>query len=151
MGNIRSNLFEIFNTYRETMLKTLIATISYLLFISLTLCLSLFGSISASAQGTGACAGDVQAFCSTVKPGQGRVLQCLKQNKESLSPGCKIRILEVATQLEEVKQACQDDVLNFCPGIKPGGGRIAGCLKANMARLSPECAATLSAAAGSGY
>lgn len=116
--------------------------------VAVILCVSLSGGINAGAQGTGACAGDVQTFCSTVQPGQGRVVQCLKQNKESLSPDCKVRILEVATQLAEVNQACQDDILWFCPGIQPGGGRIAACLKANMALLSPECKATIAEATG---
>ena len=115
----------------------------YISVAAVTFYLLLSGSISANAQGTGACAGDVQTFCSTVQPGQGRVVQCLRQNKELLSPGCKVRILEVATQLAEVNQACGDDILWFCPGIQPGGGQIAQCLQANKALLSPECTAAI--------
>jgi Cysteine rich repeat len=127
----------------EIIMKIGRAVISFLFIIAVMLCLPFFGGMSASAQGTGACAGDVQTFCSGVEPGQGRILQCLKQNKESLSPGCKVRILEVATQLDEVSQACQDDILWSCPGIQPGGGRIAKCLQANQAQLSPECKSTI--------
>ena len=106
--------------------------------------LSFLGGVGAYAQGKGACAGDVQTFCSQVQPGQGRILQCLKQNIESLSQGCKDRILEVAQQIAGANQACHDDILTFCPGVQSGGGQIVQCLKANQALLSPECAAAMS-------
>ena len=35
--------------------------------------------------------------------------------------------------------ACNEDVLRFCAGILPGGGRILSCLAANRDRLSPAC------------
>jgi hypothetical protein len=102
------------------------------------------GGMEASAQGRGACAGDVQTFCSEVQPGQGKILQCLKQNIESLSQGCKDRILEVAEQVAGANQACEEDIFTFCPGVPSGGGQVAQCLKANQALLSPQCAAAMS-------
>ncbi len=36
-----------------------------------------------------ACRADVTKFCKDVRPGRGRILQCLKQNEAELSPGCK--------------------------------------------------------------
>lgn len=36
-----------------------------------------------------ACADDLQKFCAGVQPGGGRILACLKQNREQLSSGCK--------------------------------------------------------------
>ena len=35
-----------------------------------------------------ACAGDVKKFCSDVKAGEGRILQCLKQHGQDISQGC---------------------------------------------------------------
>ena len=35
--------------------------------------------------------------------------------------------------------ACQADVDRLCAGIPKGGGRIAACLKANEAQVSPAC------------
>jgi len=32
------------------------------------------------------CAGDVSKFCGDVKPGEGRIAKCLKENKDKLSP-----------------------------------------------------------------
>ena len=35
------------------------------------------------------CGRDLRAFCSTVKPGEGRMLNCLDINKNKVSPQCK--------------------------------------------------------------
>jgi hypothetical protein len=36
-----------------------------------------------------ACAADYQALCSNVQPGGGRILACLRQNADKVSPACK--------------------------------------------------------------
>ena len=36
-----------------------------------------------------ACAADYKALCSGVQPGGGRIIACLKQNADKLSPTCK--------------------------------------------------------------
>ena len=36
-----------------------------------------------------ACKGDAEKFCTNVKPGEGRIAQCLKQHEGELSQGCK--------------------------------------------------------------
>ncbi|HET9598145.1 MAG TPA: cysteine rich repeat-containing protein [Anaeromyxobacteraceae bacterium] len=41
------------------------------------------------------------------------------------------------------QDACRADVERLCQGIPAGGGRIAACLKANSAKVSPECKAEL--------
>jgi hypothetical protein len=40
-----------------------------------------------------ACAADIQKLCAGVAPGGGRILACLKQNKDQVSDGCKRAIL----------------------------------------------------------
>lgn len=97
----------------------------FIVIATVTLCLTLLCGRGTFAQGAGACQGDVQQFCQGVQQGGGRIVQCLTQHKQQLSPGCKIRIAEVAEQIKEVHQACEDDILTFCPAVKPGGGRIA--------------------------
>ncbi len=41
------------------------------------------------------------------------------------------------------EDACRADVEKLCAGIPPGGGRISACLRANQAKVSPECKAEL--------
>jgi hypothetical protein len=36
-----------------------------------------------------ACKADFKKFCKEIKPGEGRIIQCLKQNEAQLSEGCK--------------------------------------------------------------
>ena len=36
-------------------------------------------------------------------------------------------------------QACRDDASKHCAGVKPGGGRIAICLREKKASLTPDC------------
>jgi hypothetical protein len=118
--------------------------LKFIIVATVTLCLILLGSKGAFTQEDKPCAGDVEKFCQGVQQGGGRISQCLVQHKEELSLGCKLRIAEVIEQLKEVKQACGDDVMWFCAGVKPGGGQVAMCLMANEAQLSPECLAALS-------
>ncbi len=119
------------------------AVVTFIVIATITLCLTLVGGEGAFAQGPGACQGDIQQFCKDVQQGGGQIAQCLKQHKQELSPECKTRIAEIAKQIKEVHKACEDDLLTFCPGIKPGAGRVAQCLKANKDNLSDDCKAAI--------
>ena len=37
------------------------------------------------------------------------------------------------------RAACKADADKLCPGVQPGGGRIAACLKQNEAQVSAAC------------
>jgi hypothetical protein len=39
-----------------------------------------------------ACADDVQKLCANVKPGEGRIVKCLKDNSKSVSPECRDKL-----------------------------------------------------------
>jgi len=42
-----------------------------------------------------ACSADLQQFCSDVQPGGGRMLACLKQHRDQVSPGCQQAVRSV--------------------------------------------------------
>jgi hypothetical protein len=48
-----------------------------------------------------ACKGDYKALCSGVQPGGGRIVACLAQQADKLSPGCK----QALTAAQSAKQA----------------------------------------------
>ncbi len=41
-----------------------------------------------------ACDADIQKLCGGIQPGGGRILACLKQNKDVVSPTCKQAIVK---------------------------------------------------------
>jgi Cysteine rich repeat len=41
---------------------------------------------------------------------------------------------------------CAEDAKKFCPGMQPGGGHIAKCMKEHEAELSPACQSRIAAA-----
>jgi hypothetical protein len=99
---------------------------------------------------TEACKGDAQKFCTGMQPGGGRIARCLQQHADDLSPGCKTqgdklfrRRAERRAVLGDVQQACKGDVQKFCSGVKPGEGRLAGCLKQHQNELSSGCTDTI--------
>jgi len=42
-------------------------------------------------------------------------------------------------------EACKQDVQTLCPGVQPGEGRIAACLKGKRSKLSDGCKAAIKA------
>ena len=91
----------------------------------------------------GVCKADIEKFCKGVQPGQGRIIQCMKQHEAEFSPACKEQIDADKEEAQEFVKACKPDVEKFCKGVAQGKGRIYRCLKANEAQLSPSCQAHL--------
>lgn len=54
-----------------------------------------------------------------------------------LSPGVALAAQEPPPSSPRV--ACKADFATYCPGVQPGNGRIAACLKEHEAQLSPAC------------
>lgn len=82
----------------------------------------------------GACKADQEKFCKDVKPGEGRIIKCMKEHEASLSAECKNNI----SKLEE-HMPCFEDHQKFCKGMKPGDGKFGPCMKEHEAELSPKC------------
>jgi hypothetical protein len=100
-------------------------------------------SDAAQAQGQGPCADDVAKYCKDVQPGGGRIVRCLKQHEQELSPACRQHAAEVKKKGQEFRAACEDDVFRLCGDVKAGGGRILHCLKQHEQELTPDCKAKM--------
>ncbi len=49
----------------------------------------------------------------------------------------------IALLVAQAAHPCMDDAKKLCPGVEPGHGRIAACLKEHKAELSSECKARI--------
>lgn len=85
------------------------------------------------------CADEIEKFCGDVRPGEGRIVQCLRDHDSELSSFCREKVKAVVREQEEAKQACAKDISKFCAGVTPGGGRLLKCLKPHVKELAPEC------------
>jgi Cysteine rich repeat len=92
------------------------------------------------------CGEDVKKYCSTVTPGEGRLLYCMQAHEDKISNGCASVLDEVALQIEttaellqETANACRGDIDRLCAKVPPGQGRIAVCLAANKTSISKSC------------
>jgi hypothetical protein len=87
------------------------------------------------------CREDAKKFCSDVRPGGGRVYQCLTSHNAELAPACRERLTAAKARYDEFANACKADAGKYCKGIPAGGGRILSCLKGRESDLTPDCKA----------
>jgi hypothetical protein len=92
------------------------------------------------------CADDIKKYCSTVTPGEGRMIYCMQAHEDKISPKCAFDLEEAATDvqlsadnLKEAVSACKAEITGVCGTTLPGQGRIAACLIANQATASKGC------------
>jgi len=112
---------------------------SALLMIIGMLCVVLYSSLNAHAQESLTCADEIAKFCKDVKPGGGRILNCLKAHEAELTASCRGKIGELQGIIKDCEQACAGDIAQFCKDIQPGGGRIIKCLRERDKELSFSC------------
>lgn len=100
-------------------------------------------SMPARAHTEGACRNDAKKFCGDVKPGGGRVRDCLKRHEADLSQACKDNIAEgkkkMQEKMNELKEACKQDLQQYCANVTPGEGREMACLRSYSDKLSAGC------------
>jgi hypothetical protein len=80
------------------------------------------------------CMSDVSIQCTGVKPGGGRIRECIKTHLKDLSEPCQTVVLKAVTV-----KACAADVTQQCAGTQPGGGSIEACMKTHLADVSEPC------------
>jgi hypothetical protein len=97
-----------------------------------------------------ACSADVQKYCGSVTPGEGRLILCMQAHEDKVSAGCDLAIFEASRNLhrtldriELVADACWNDIEKHCANMAPGEGHIAQCLQGKKASLSRACGRVL--------
>jgi hypothetical protein len=98
-----------------------------------------------------ACDDELRNFCSTVTPGEGRLLLCMQAHEDKISRQCELSLLETSRSIgsavrkvESFAQACWQDIQANCSGA---GGSVVQCMIEKRASLSPQCQAIVAAAA----
>jgi len=93
-----------------------------------------------------ACSDDLKKYCSTVTPGDGRLLLCMEAHEDKISTKCEYAVFDASRNLErtldrieEVAEACWNDLEKHCANVPEGGGHIAQCLAAQKTSLAPAC------------
>jgi hypothetical protein len=78
-----------------------------------------------------ACRTELQNFCSTVTPGEGRLLLCMQAHEDKLGNQCQLALFEAsrniqqaARRVERVADACWSDIQTHCGG----GSSIVQCM-----------------------
>jgi len=97
-----------------------------------------------------ACKQDGEKFCKGIEPGEGRIIECMREHKSEFSDACKALMSEKREKRREFRkerkekhegqEACKEDGEKFCKDVKPGEGRIIRCLKEHQSELSSDCA-----------
>jgi Cysteine rich repeat len=94
-----------------------------------------------------ACAKDIKRYCSTVTPGEGRMIYCMQAHEDKISPKCAFELGDAATSVQTTADAlkdgviaCKAEITGVCGKIVPGQGRIATCLLENKSTVSSGCA-----------
>jgi hypothetical protein len=92
-----------------------------------------------------ACGDELRNFCSTVTPGEGRLLLCMQAHEDKISRQCELALLETSRNIghavqraETFAKACWQDIQTHCSGT---GGSVAQCMADKRASLSPTCQA----------
>ena len=92
------------------------------------------------------CETELVSFCSTVTPGDGRLLHCMAAHGDQLSGQCEYALYQAATLLEQLGTAmayvinsCRTDIQTHCSSVAMGEGRVLMCLEENTAEVSDAC------------
>lgn len=95
---------------------------------------------------TQGCAAEIQAYCSQVMPGEGRLLACFYAHEDKLSGRCQYALYEAADVLDTVVTAltyvatqCEADIKANCASVEAGEGRILQCLESKGDAVSESC------------
>ena len=92
------------------------------------------------------CKSEAEKFCSTVTPGEGRLLMCALAHGDQLSDNCAGAVFDAIAELggtisnmQLAVEACSADIEATCSSVELGEGRVAQCLIDNKDKVSDPC------------
>jgi hypothetical protein len=101
----------------------------------------------AKERSVGVCVADIKAKCAEVKPGEGRIKDCVKAHAAEFSDPCKARLARVA----ETSKACAADIKENCADKEKSKGSVRACIQKIIAKIkSDECKEALAQAVAGG-
>jgi hypothetical protein len=96
------------------------------------------------------CKKELETYCKTVTPGEGRVLACLYAYEDKLSGRCEYALYDASAQLEHaiaaltyVANECRADLEKHCAKVEVGEGRLLSCLEKHQPNISARCSTAL--------
>lgn len=92
------------------------------------------------------CRTELETYCSSVTPGESRLLACLYAHGDKLSGRCEYALYDAAAQLQRIIAAvayvaseCDEDLAAHCSAVTLGEGRVASCLLDHKEEVSQRC------------
>ena len=112
---------------------------------------SIFSAQPSRAQGVlENCEEEIQALCTNVSPGDGRLISCMYAHENYLGGSCANAIADFGDILDFVfstirgaMETCISDIEKHCADAEFGGGRMMSCLGEKAADITPECKAVV--------
>ena len=107
------------------------------------------GEITLTADVKG-CDADIEQYCPGLPRNSQKAFMCMMAYEDSLSKSCKLGIAEAAMSIKMSKaaidysvRACEEDADKYCLEVKPGEGRLVGCIKEHETEVSEACVTAL--------
>ncbi len=101
------------------------------------------------------CRTELETYCQTVTPGQGRGVACLYAHSDKISTPCLTSLYEAESEFKNAVANvnaliadCRTDILELCSKIAVGEGRILACLEKNKNKIAPKCRENIQNARG---
>jgi len=97
------------------------------------------GAVPVSAIDAGPCTDGLKEYCSGIVPGGGRLLACLNEHADDLPSSCMDWIDELKEKMQELNQACFEEIVHYCSFDKPDQPRVIRCLESYYVQLQMDC------------
>ena len=92
-----------------------------------------------------ACGADIEEFCGSITPGEGRIAHCMRAYADQLSRRCRVTLFRVSRHLRQTVASMADECLN---GLKTQCGNaenLGECAEQKSASISPACHSVVTA------